>query len=100
MRFRTCVGAAVLFVAAALPLRAADNPYTIKVVEKTEPPQEVKEPIRQLLSDRCVQLLDDKGALLAEVWFCEAVPAKATAAQIKNGLTYRAIPETPVFGAL
>jgi hypothetical protein len=100
MSFRTWAGAAVLFAAAALPLRAADNAYSIKVVEKTEPPKEVQAPIRQLLSDRCVQLLDAKGGLLAEVWLCKALPAKATDMQIKNGLTYREIPETTVFGAI
>jgi hypothetical protein len=100
MSFRTRAAAAALVVLAALPLRAADNPYTIKVAEKTEAPKEVNESIRQLLGDRCVQLLDDKGTLLAEVWFRKALPAKATDAQIKNGLTYREVPETTVVGAI
>jgi hypothetical protein len=100
MSYRTWVGTAALFLLAALPLRAADNAYSIKVVDKSEPPKEVREPIRQLLNDRCVQLLDTKGTLLAEVWFCKAVSAKATDAQIKNGLTYREIPESTVFGAI
>ena len=100
MRFRTWAAAAVLFVLAALPLRAADNPYSVKVVDKTEPPKEENEPIRKLLGDRCVQLLDAKGGVLAEVWFCKALPAKATDAQIKNGLTYREVAETTVFGAI
>src|SRR5262245_5245843 len=100
MRFRTWAAAAVLFVLAALPLRAADNPYSVKVVDKTEPPKEGSAAIRQLLGDRCVQLLDAKGGVLAEVWFCKALPAKATDAQIKNGLTYREVPETTVFGAI
>jgi hypothetical protein len=100
MSYRTWVGTAVLFVAAALPLRAADNAYSIKVVDKSEPPKEIKEPIRQLLGDRCVQLYDAKNELLAEVWFCKAIPAKATDAQVKNGLTYREIPESTVFGAI
>ena len=53
-----------------------------------------------LLSDKCVQLLDPKGELLVEVWFRKAWPAKATEAQIKNGLTYAEIPETTLVGAL
>src|SRR5262245_6167967 len=100
MSFRTWAAAAALVVLAALPLRAADNAYTIKVVDKAELPKELAEPIRQLLGERCVQLLDDKGTVLAEVWFRKAVPAKATDAQIKNGLTYREVPETTVFGAI
>jgi len=60
----------------------------------------MKEPIRNLLNDRSVQLLDAKGGVMAEVWFCKTLSAKATDAQIKNGLTYREIPESTVFGAV
>jgi hypothetical protein len=91
--------AVVVFVAAILPLRAADS-YTVKTLDKTPAPTELQEPIRKLLGDRCVQLLDAKGDLLAEVWFRQDVPAKATDAQIKNGLTYREIAETTLFGAI
>lgn len=99
MSFRTGFATAVVLLA-ALPLYAADNPYSVKVVEKSEPPKEVQEPIRKLLSDRCVQLLDAKGGVLAEAWFCKTIPAKATDNQIKNGLTYREIPESTVLGAI
>jgi hypothetical protein len=99
MSYRTWAATAALLLA-ALPLRAADNPYSVKVVEKSEPPKEVQEPIRKLLGDQCVQLLDAKEALLAEVWFCKTINAKATDNQIKNGLTYREIPETTVFGVI
>ncbi len=76
-----------------------DNPYSVKV-EKSAPPKEVPEPIRNLLSDHCVQLLDAQNGLLAEVWFAKTVSAKATDIQIGNGLTYREIPETSVFGVI
>jgi hypothetical protein len=99
MNYRIWATAAA-FLLAAVPLRAADNPYSVKVVEKSEPPMEVKEPIRKLLSDRSVQLLDAKGGVLAEVWFCKTINAKATDNQIKNGLTYREIPESTIFGAI
>ena len=33
----------------AMPMHAADTPYSIKVVEKCEPPSEVHESIRKLL---------------------------------------------------
>jgi hypothetical protein len=98
MNARTWGIAAVLLLA-ALPLRAADMPYSVKV-EKSEPPKEVQEPLRKLLSDTSVQLLDAKGSVLSEVWFCKTIDAKATDNQIKNGLTYREIPESTVFGAI
>ena len=60
----------------------------------------MQEPIRKLLGERCVQLLNAKGDLLAEVWFRKDLPAKATEAQIKNGLTYMEVPESTVFGAI
>ena len=99
MTLRTLGGVAVVFALTVLPILAAD-PYSIKMVDKTPAPEDVKEPIRKLLADRSVQLLDAKGDVLAEVWFRKDVPAKATDEQIKNGLTYREIPETTVFGAI
>jgi hypothetical protein len=85
---------------AALPARAADKPWSIKVVGATPPPAEVAEPIRALLSDQCIQLLDAKGELKLEVWFRKALPAKATDGQIQNGLTYAEVPETTLVGAM
>ncbi len=98
MTLRTFGTAAVLLLT-ALPLRAADNPYAVKVVD-AEPPKEVQEPIRKLLAGKCVQVSTAKGDALFELWFRKELPAKATEAQIKNGLTYREIPETTVVGAV
>jgi hypothetical protein len=88
---------AVLFLA-VLPAWAAPT-YTIKVVEEAAP-MEVAEAVRPLLDDKCVQLLDPKGEVMTEVWFRKGLPAKATDAQIKNGLTYAEIPDTTLVGAL
>jgi len=96
MRRMMGLSLALVFLA-ALPASAAS--HSIKVVDEAAP-MEVAEAIRTLLSDKCVQLLDPKGELLAEVWFRKAWPAKATEAQIKNGLTYAEIPETTLVGAL
>jgi hypothetical protein len=99
MTFRT-LAAAVLLLAA--PAARAADPYTLKVADNTPPPAEVAEPIRKLLAERCVQLVNAKGDLLAELWLCKQVPAKpsVTEAQVKNGLTYRDLPETVVVGAV
>ena len=99
MTLRTSGGVLVLLLATALPLRAADNPYAVKVVD-AEPPKEVQEPIRKLLAGKSVQVANAKGDLLFELWFRKELPAKATEAQIKNGLTYREVPETTVVGAV
>lgn len=88
----------LLFAVAGLAPAAA--PYTVKVADGTAPPKELAEPIQKLLAGRCVQLSDAKGELTMELWFRKDVPAKATEAQVKNGLTYRELGESTVLGAL
>jgi hypothetical protein len=81
------------------PAWSAEAKYRIKVI-KAEPPKELKEPVRKLLSDEAVQLLDAKGTALTQVWFRKEVPAKVTPEQLKNGLTYRDLKETTLLGAI
>ncbi len=100
MTFRSSSAAALLLVAAAGFAAAAPAPYTVKVAEGTTPPKELAEPIQKLLSERSIQLLDPKGEVALEIWPRKDVPAKATEAQVKNGLTYREIPESTVMGAV
>jgi hypothetical protein len=84
----------LLFVPAA---SAADS-YSIKEA-KTAPPKALKDSVRKLLEEKSVQFLNN-GKLVAEIWFRKEIPAKATDAQIKNGLTYQEVPQTTLFGAL
>jgi hypothetical protein len=80
------------------PARAADE-FTIKEA-KADPPKEVNEAVRKALDERSVQLLDGGGNALCQVWFRKEVPAKATAEQVKNGLTFREVPETTLLAVL
>ena len=57
--------------------------YSIKVIDQAAP-TELAEPIRAVLGDKCVQLLDGKSEVLVEVWFRNGVPAKATDAKGSN----------------
>src|SRR4051812_25360714 len=83
---------------AVLLVEGADGKYTIK--EAASPaPAEIKEPMRKLLGNKSVQLLDAQGNVLGEFWFAREVPAKATPEQVKNGLTYRELDESTVIGA-
>lgn len=79
--------------------QAADK-YSAKVKQGAEPPKEVAEAVRKLLADNSVQILDEKGELVAELWLRKELPAKATEAQVKNGLTYRQVPETSIVGVI
>ncbi len=80
-------------------LSAANAKYSIKQAA-TPPPKELHEAIRSLLADNSIQLLDEKGAAICEIWFRKEVPVKATPEQIKNGLTYRELEESTVLGAM
>ncbi len=82
----------------AWPVHAAN--YAIKTISDAEPPKEVKESIRKLLSQQCVQLVDAKGRTLAELWFRKELPVKATETQVKNGLTYQEVPVSSLIGVM
>jgi hypothetical protein len=91
---------AVVFLALAQAgAGAGEAKYSIKT-EKAEPPKELQEPIRKLLNDQAVQLLDANGKPICELWFCKELSAKATPEQVKKGLNYRALGETTLMGAI
>jgi hypothetical protein len=94
------LGAVTFLLALGQMAVAAPAPYTVKVVDKATPPKELGEPIQKVLGERAIQLFDSKGDLALELWFRADIPAKATEAQVKNGLTYREIAESTVFGAV
>ena len=83
-----------------LPLLVAAPDYTTKTVKDTAPPKELSAAVRKLLAPECIQLLDDKGTALAELWFCKQVAIDATEAQIGNGLTYAEVPVSTILGAV
>jgi hypothetical protein len=92
------------FATAALALLTLRAPaaeggkYEAKPV-KGEPPNELNDSIRGLLSDDAVQVTDG-SAEVCTFWFRKEVPAKATPEQVKNGLTYREVPQTTVVAAV
>jgi hypothetical protein len=90
---------AVGILLAAAPAFAADAKYTIQAVD-TPPPKELAEPIRKLLSDRAVQLRDEKGTVLCDLWLRKQLPVKAAPAQVKSGLSYRDLDESTLLGAV
>jgi hypothetical protein len=97
--FRATRLVAVGVLLTAVPVFAADAKYTIKT-SNLPPPKELAQPIRNLMSDHAVQLLDSKGTLLCDVWFRKDLPVRATPEQLKNGLTYRDLDESTLLGAV
>ena len=92
----------ILFVAVAVclvtELQAAEPKLSAKV-EKASPPDALAEPVRKLLDEQAL-VVREADVELMTVWFRTAIPAKATAEQVKNGLTYREIPEGALVGAV
>jgi hypothetical protein len=92
----------VLWIIAVLvpgvPAGAAEPAFTAKV-EKLDPPA-VAEPVRKLLAEEALVVLRENGEPVMRVWFRAEIPAKATPEQVKNGLTYREIPEGELVGVI
>lgn len=77
---------------------AAEPPFTAKY-EKAEPPAGVAEPVRKLLSEETLAVRSEKDVVM-RVWFRNEIPVMATDEQVKNGLTYREIPEGTIVGVI
>jgi len=78
---------------------ATERAFSAKY-EKLDPPEAVAEPLRKLLAAEALVVRGEKDATVMRVWFRTAIPVKATADQVKNGLTYREIPEGTVVGVI
>jgi hypothetical protein len=89
---------AILLALFTIPVSAVEPKLSAKV-EKLEPPMKLTEPIRKLLDDQALIVRDGDNAIMT-IWFRSEIPVKATEEQVKNGLTYREIPEGTLVGAL
>jgi len=69
-------------------------------MEKHDSPESVAEPIRKLLAPDALVVSVENGDVVMKVWFRTEIPVKASAEQIKNGLTYREIPEGELVGVI
>jgi hypothetical protein len=90
--------AAALLGVALSAVGTTQSGYSAKV-ENLAPPASLAEPVRQLLDHQAL-VVRSGDAVLMTIWFRKEVPIKATEEQIKNGITYREIPEGSLVGAL
>lgn len=95
--FRCAIVALIL--ALGLVVTGQEASYAVKAA-KNAPPKELDESIRKLLSEDSILFSDASGKTVAEFWFRPAIPAEATAEQIKNGVTYKEIKQSEIFGAV
>jgi hypothetical protein len=68
--------------------------------ESVDPPTELVEGVRRLLQKDCELVTDGAGTAVGRFWFRAELPGKATAQQIKNGITFQEVTETCVLGAV
>jgi hypothetical protein len=92
-----CCAAAFLLAAPAL---AADASKWTAKAATSEPPQEVAAPVRALLGDKAVQVVDGDGKLVCEIWFRKELPVKASPEEIEKGITYRKVEQSTLLGAV
>lgn len=83
----------------AASLDAAEPAFTVKY-EKLDAPEGVSEPVRKLLAAEALVVSGERDAVVMTVWFHAAIPVKASEEQVKNGLTYREIPEGTLVGVV
>jgi hypothetical protein len=88
--------ALLLGVLAGAGWAADPSRCTVKMIA-SDVPKEVAEPIRQLLSNQAIQVLDEQGKPFCEIWVRKTFPLK-TADDLKKG--YNAFPESTIFGAV
>lgn len=89
--------ALVVLITMAAPVAAADLSVTAR---KTDPPAELARAVRAALDPTALVVADAEGAERMTVWFRATVPTNATAEQVRNGLTYREIPDGALVGAV
>ena len=94
MRFATVV----LLSSFSFPTMASEPTFSARV-EKLNPPAKISEPILKLLDDQALIIRDGETVIMT-IWFRKEIPIKATDEQLKNGVTYREIPEGTLIGAL
>jgi hypothetical protein len=89
----------LLVCLAVAALASAEPPKLALSTAKADPPKELAEAIAKLLDQQAVSVTSDAAVSLT-LWFRAELPTAATAEQIKNGLTYREIPEGTLLGVV
>lgn len=75
------------------------TPMLTAATDARKAPDTLAESVRKLLDEQCVVVSEGETELMA-FWFRKSIPAKATVEQVKNGLTYREIPETTLIAVV
>lgn len=88
-----------MFAALLAVLLAADPPAWAAAAGKVAIPDVVAGPVAKEL-DPVAVTVTEKGDAVLSVWFRAEIPVRATAEQVKNGLTCREIPDGTLVGVV
>ncbi len=67
---------------------------------KLDVPELVTAAVRKELDPNAIAITDKDGTNAITIWFRNTIPMKATAEQVRNGLTYREIPDGTLIGVI
>ena len=100
MRFRPLVTLVLLGGHIPTVRLSGDDPTFSAKYEKADPPATVAEPVRARVGAEALVVRRGTEAAVMKVWFRSEIPLKASEEQVKNGLTYREIPEGTLVGVI
>lgn len=92
-----CLYTMGLFAVGFQMFAAEPEPFALKFDSKSAPPEAISESLRTEIAPGEFAIRDGENQLLS-FWFRKEIPVKASAEQLKNGLTYREIPEGTLIG--
>lgn len=91
----------IVFCICAIPLVSSQEGKKYSIKSTTTPaPKEVSDPIRKLLADSSIKLLDADGKAICDVWFRKEMPADAAPEQLKTGVTFREVKQSEILAAI
>lgn len=93
------IGLGLVLIVVAVGAHSAEPVKLGLKSEAVELPDAVAQEIRKELTTDAFAIRDGETALFT-FWFRTEIPAKATAEQIRNGLTYQEIPEGTLVGVV
>jgi hypothetical protein len=89
----------IVFILASVIAAVEPAKFTVKT-EKADAPAALAEELRTTLDPQTVNILNGDGTSRVRFWIRKEIPMRATAEQVKNGLSYREIPEGSFLGVV
>lgn len=86
-------------LSAAGPASATATEWTV-VTRRADPPAALAGPVRAALAKDALDVKSDAGEVVVTLWPRPTLPVRATAGQVKNGLTAAEVPPGTLVGAV